>query len=186
MNPEELLAKYFEPGALPLMLTHSRLVARKALWAASNYRESSGLDLEFINEAAQLHDIGVAMTNAPSLGCHGRAPYILHGILGREILEKEGLPRHALVCERHIGVGLTVEDIIGQNLPLPHRDMVPLTIEEKIVAFADLFYSKNPSTLGVEKGLTRIREDLARFGAQKVVVFNEWLKEFAAEKAGLT
>lgn len=181
MNPEELLAKYFEPAALPLMLTHSRLVARKAMWAAGNCPEAAGLDLNFINEAAMLHDIGVAMTNAPGLGCHGRAPYILHGILGREILEKEGLPRHALVCERHIGVGLTVEDIIRQDLPLPHRDMVPLTTEEKIVAFADLFYSKNPATLEVEKTVPRVREDLARFGAAKVIIFNEWLQEFAAE-----
>ena len=43
----------------------------------------------------------------------------------RELLEKEGLPQHALVCDRHTGVGITIEDIRAQELPIPERDMTP-------------------------------------------------------------
>lgn len=182
MNPETLLAKYFTPEALPLMLTHSRLVARKAVSTAGNYAGAATLDIGFIEEAALLHDIGVAMTNAPGLGCHGTAPYICHGVIGREILEREGLPRHALVCERHIGVGLSAEDIRRQGLPLPLRDMIPESCEEKIIAFADLFYSKRLASLIVEKPLAQVRQELAKFGLDKVAIFEEWLKEFSAEK----
>ena len=44
-------------------------------------------------------------------GCYGDKDYICHGYLGRALLEKEGLPAHALVCERHVGVGLSISDI---------------------------------------------------------------------------
>lgn len=182
MTPERLLAHYFTPEALPLFLTHSRLVARKAVLTARNHPEVKTLDMEFIEEAAMLHDIGVALTSAPGLGCHGNAPYILHGIIGREILDREGLPRHGLICERHIGVGLTVADIRRQNLPLPLRDMVPITTEEKIVAYADLFFSKKPDLLTVEKPLEQVRQELARFGEEKLTILDDWLKEFAGEK----
>ncbi len=53
-------------------------------------------DRLFIEEAALLHDIGVCQVHAPGLGLHGRHPYIMHGVLGREILEREGYPLHAL------------------------------------------------------------------------------------------
>ena len=181
MDAEALLAKYFTPLALAIILEHSRNVARKALEIAANSPLAQQLDTTFIAEAALLHDIGVSQTDAPGLGCHGSEPYIRHGILGRAILEQEGLPRHALVCERHIGVGLTVADIMQQSLPLPLRDMVPVSPEERIVATADLFYSKKINALSIEKSVDRIRTDLDKFGADKVAVFDSWLQEFAIE-----
>lgn len=182
MNTEALLSEHFSPLALPIILEHSRFVADKALQIARNAPSSKSLDLVFIEEAALLHDIGVSLTDAPSLDCHGIEPYICHGVLGRALLEKAGLPKHALVCERHIGVGLTVEDIISQNLPLPHRDMLPLTGEEKIIALADLFYSKKKRSLSTEKSIEQIRNDLAKFSESKVLIFNGWLKEFAVSE----
>lgn len=182
MKPEELLAEYFSPLALAIIVEHSRCVADKALQIAKGSNLADYLDMTFIEEAALLHDIGVALTDAPALDCHGRHPYILHGVLGREILENAGLPSHGLVCERHIGVGLTVEDIIAQELPLPHRDMVPLSNEEKIIACADLFYSKKKLKLSAEKSLETIKSNLAKFGPAKVAVFEGWIKEFSLLK----
>jgi uncharacterized protein len=182
MNPNDLLQKYFTTEALEIIVPHSRLVAEKALRIARTCPTASQLDLAFIEEAAMLHDIGISQTDTPMLGCHGGAPYITHGVLGRAILEKEGYPLHALACERHIGVGLTVEDIIAQDLPLPKRDMIPLSPEEKIIACADLFYSKRPGMLTTEKALEQIRAELAKFGKNKAAVFDQWLKEFSLEK----
>jgi uncharacterized protein len=179
MNPEKLLAAHFSPQALAIIVEHSRCVADKALKIARGCTFANALDMTFIEEAALLHDIGVSMTDAPFLHCYGTAPYICHGVLGREILEKAGLPRHALVCERHIGVGLTVEDIIAQKLPLPQRDMLPVSAEEKIIACADLFYSKKKGHLSAEKTLEEIRHGLAKFGSMKVAIFNGWLHEFS-------
>jgi uncharacterized protein len=178
MNAVALLEKYFSAqDALAVILHHSRLVAAKALRVADCLGHAT-VDRQFIEEAALLHDIGVCRTAAPKLGCHGSEPYIRHGVLGREILDGEGFPRHALVCERHIGVGLTPADIQAQRLPLPARDMSPLTLEEKIVCFADLFYSKKPERSGGERSMEEVRESLGKFGAHKITIFDGWLREF--------
>ena len=178
MNAVALLEKYFpEMDAFLIILEHSRLVASKALQAARNL-DHPEVDLIFLEEAALLHDIGVCRTAAPKFHCHGTEPYIRHGIIGREILDREGLPRHALVCERHIGVGLSVADIRAQRLPLPEEEMVPLSLEEKIVCFADLFYSKSPEKCGKEKTIDEIKTGLGKFGKLKVMIFEGWLKDF--------
>ena len=178
MNAVALLEKYLAgPDALAVVQEHSRLVAAKALAIAHSLGDAS-LDRTFIEEAALLHDIGVGGTASPHIFCHGAEPYICHGIIGRKILEAEGFPRHALVCERHIGVGLTIEDIRSQGLPLPLREMTPVSLEERIISFADMFFSKKTGAIHVEKTPDQVRENLRRFGGHKVEIFEEWLREF--------
>lgn len=133
-------------------------------------------DLEFIKEAAMLHDVGIFLINEPRLDCHGDKPYIAHGYLGRELLEKEGLSRHALVCERHVGVGITLENIEKNNLPLPKRDMTPQSIEEKIICLADKFFSKKE--LLSEKTIEEIKSEAAGHGPENARRIEELLKIF--------
>lgn len=168
---ELLLEKYCDnPDQLELLLTHSRMVARKAVEIALGCG-IEGLDMEFIHEAAMLHDIGVVMVDAPSIHCHGPLPYICHGIAGAGILEAEDLPRHALVAERHTGSGLTAAEIEAQGLPLPHRDLLPVSHEEKIICLADKFYSKS-ATPEQEKSMERIRKSMAKFGDAALARFD--------------
>lgn len=180
LNAVLILKKHFaaSPEAFHIVLEHSRMVAAKALAIASAIPDPS-LDLRLLEEAALLHDIGVSRIHAPRIGCHGDHPYICHGVLGREILETEGLPVHAMVCERHIGVGLGVKDIVQQRLPLPKRDMVPVTLAERIICFADLFYSKRPGSLDREKSPDDIRTAMLRHGSHKVAIFERWVQEFS-------
>jgi uncharacterized protein len=182
MEPFALLKKYFASNgdSFAIVSEHSRMVADKALRIAVNLGNPE-LDMQFIEEAALLHDIGVSRTHAPKIGCHGDAPYLYHGILGREILEAEGFRSHAMVCERHIGVGLTVDDIVRQNLQMPRRDMTPVTMEEKIICFADLFFSKRPGLLRHEKTIDQVRQNLAHHGMRKVRIFERWLIEFSRQ-----
>ncbi len=167
-----LFEKYYLPGT-PLydsVWSHSKLVAEKAMQLAQAHPELA-IDKDFVYEAAMLHDIGVFLTHAPAIYCTGSHPYICHGILGADLLRTEGYPRHALVCERHTGSGLTIENIVAQNLPLPHRDMCPVSLEEKLVCFADKFYSKsNPDR---EKPLDKIRNNIARYGQDSLQRFDE-------------
>ena len=118
----------------------------------------------------------VFRTNAPSIYCHGNAQYIQHGIIGAELLRAEGLEAHARVCECHIGVGLSIQDIIEQNLPLPHRDMLPETLEEKLVCYADNFFSK--SQPDVQRTFTQVRNSIARFGNENVERFDKLAQLF--------
>jgi uncharacterized protein len=82
------------------------------------------------------------------------------------------------VCERHVGVGITLEDIEGKNLPIPKRDMTPVSIEEQIICFADKFFSKDSYFLLKEKPLERVKNGIAKFGEEKLRKFEDWLKVF--------
>ena len=67
------------------------------------------------------------------------------------MMQAEGYPRHALVCERHTGTGLSLSYIIEQDLPVPHREMLPISLEEQVICFADKFFSK--THLGEERNV---------------------------------
>lgn len=170
MNPFALIQKYYAPESelYRILMIHSLLVANRALEIARAYRArhvESALDLRFIEEAALLHDIGIFRCHAPEIHCFGKEPYIKHGMIGREILEQEGLPQHALVCERHTGTGLTKAEVLEQELPLPLRDYLPITLEEKIICLADRFYVKTPAALYEPLSLEVIGEKMARYGS---------------------
>jgi uncharacterized protein len=177
MDPYKVIKKYYSPEskAYKILVSHSEAVVNKALKIAEKFPQ---VDKNFIFEAGMLHDIGMIFTNVPAFGCYGKHPYIAHGYLGRKLLEKEGYPKHALVCERHIGVGITKKEIIEKKLPLPERDMVPITLEEKIIAFADKFFSKNPEAEVEEKSVEEIIKNLSKHGEEKVKIFLKWFEEF--------
>jgi uncharacterized protein len=180
MDPLEVIMKYYRPGstAFTVLVGHSQAVAGKAIETAAGVRRL-GPDKVFIQEAAMLHDIGIFMTDAPQIDCHGDRRYICHGYLGRELLESEGLPRHALVCERHVGVGINLADIDHQLLPIPRRDMMPLSLEEKIICYADKFFSKKPGVLDAEKSLEEVRASIGRYGKDKLAFFDEMHRLFS-------
>ena len=177
MHTLALIDKYYggNQEARKILLAHSTQVAKLAVRVATHVERTEAIDIEFIEQAALLHDIGMLYTDTPKLACFGDKPYICHGIIGAELLREEGLPRHALVCERHIGVGLSMGDIRGQELPLPHRDMSPKTLEERIIAYSDLFYSK---TTPGKRTAAKVRSSLARFDNKKVDIFNRWHQKF--------
>ncbi len=172
MDPLAIMKKYAPAGspAFEILREHGSMVRDKALAIAAGLQHLAP-DLVFLKEAAMLHDIGIVMVDEQSLGCYGELPYICHGYLGRQLLEAEGYPRHALVCERHIGAGITVAEIEAQGLPLPRRDMQPTTLEERIICYADKFFSKRPGRLAHEKSVAEVREDLRRFGTRTVGAF---------------
>lgn len=178
MEPLEIIDRYYEDDgeARDFLISHASMVAEKAADAAHRVPHLKP-DTDFVREAALLHDIGIYLTNAPGLGCTGDVPYICHGYLGRGILENEGLPRHALVAERHVGVGLTVEDIDKNAFPIPVRDMTPQSIEEIIVCFSDKFFSKFGDPLE-EKPVDEVREFIVKFGDEKLKIFDKWLQMF--------
>lgn len=177
MDALAIINKYYpEDNELKhILLVHSRSVADKALWIADRHPELE-LDRTFLEEAALLHDIGVFLTDAPGIHCHGTEPYICHGYLGSQLLQKEGFPKHALVCERHTGAGLSLKSIVEQNLPVPHREMLPVSLEEQVICFADKFFSK--TRLNEEKSMERALKSLSKFGEEGIVRFNEWCARF--------
>ncbi|MFQ3573640.1 MAG: HD domain-containing protein [Thermodesulfovibrionales bacterium] len=174
MWAERLLERYYQHSryTYDILLTHSKAVAEKAVKIAQDLK-STPLDIEFIYNSAILHDIGIFMTYSEKLECYGRYPYITHGYWGSEILISEGLIRYARVCETHVGVGLTVDDIKAMKLPIPPKDMSPVTFEEKIVCYADKFFSKKRGSLTSEIPLAHVREQIRGYGEEKLKRFDE-------------
>lgn len=180
MEPIKLIEKYYPQGSTAhrALLRHSLRVAELATRIARRLSPSTAVDVAFVEQAALLHDIGILHTDAPEIGCYGSLPYLAHAYKGREMLEAEGLPRHALVCDRHVGIGLSAAEIISKRLPLPHRDMLPMTIEEQIVTYADLFFSKSVKEKDRLRPVEKVRNKLAGYGAEKLAAFEAWHQRF--------
>jgi len=178
-DPMVIIEQYYSPGtkSYEYLVEHGRMVAEKALEIA---RKVFWLPpgMLFIEEAAMLHDIGIYMTDAPHLGCTGEYPYIAHGYIGRQILEEEGYPLHALVCERHVGVGLTAKEIVEKALPVPARNMVPITLEEEIICFADKLHPVTPEKMLTRISVAEAREDIKVYGPAQLRKFDRWAAMF--------
>lgn len=172
-----IIDRYYPAGTRlrDIFMAHSRSVAQLALNIAA--RNALPLDHDEIEAAAMLHDIGIFATNAPSIACTGDEPYIRHGIKGAELLRSLGVDeRYAKVAERHTGSGLTAEEIEQQNLPLPHRDFLPETLLERLICYADKFYSKSGDMK--LKRIDRVRASLAAKSIAAAERFDRLADEF--------
>ena len=127
-----------------------------------------------------LHDIGIHLTNAPGIDCHGKEAYLRHGILGAALLRTEGAPEWAArVAERHTGAGISVDDIRALHLPLPERDLMPETLLERLVCYADKFFSKSGDMQ--EKSLDRVRASMLKHSPETLTRFEALHREFHHE-----
>lgn len=172
-----LIDRHYLPGShvREILLAHSRDVADKALAIAR--RKGLDPDEDEIVAAAMIHDVGIFLTNAPGIDCHGEEHYLRHGILGADLLRKDGAPEWlARVAERHTGSGITVDEIRQLDLPLPVGDYVPETLLERLVCYADKFFSK--SSVGREKSLEKVRASMARYGSATLKRFDALHQEF--------
>lgn len=191
-----LLHRYYpEDNALRRMLLHhSRQVCARALQIVERHPEL-GANRNLVETGAMLHDIGIFLTDAPGIHCHGTAHYILHGSLGAQLLRNEAKQLKeeqlqaiqlqeelhfyealARICERHTGTGLTRQTIIERGLPDPQQDLLPETIEEQIICYADKFYSK--SHLERERTIPQTLQSLEKFGDEGVEKFRHWTELF--------
>lgn len=188
MNTLEII-NHFYPDDTPLrrlLILHSQKVCDKALSILDHARLANlsssfdSIDRQLVIDGAMLHDIGIVCTNAPGILCEGQEPYICHGTIGAEMLRRldPQLEAIARICERHTGAGLTVRDIVDQQLPIvPVRDLLPETPEERLVCLADKFFSKsgNPAA---EKDFGRVRRSMMKFGTYSLARFDALCEEF--------
>lgn len=175
---QALIDKYYPSEQLELRdiyIKHATQVADLALELNEQCR--LGLDPEEVRAAAMIHDIGIFATDAQGIHCHGTEPYLRHGLIGAELLRREGAPEEwALVAERHTGSGITAEDVIMLDLPLPVADYCPTTLLQKLICYADKFYSKSGSM--TRKSLDRVRMSLACHGSDALARFDALHKLF--------
>ena len=98
------------------------------------------------------------------------------------MMRAEGFPRHARVCERHTGAGISKEEIIVKKIPIPVQDYFPETLEEELVCYADKFYSKSHPDR--ERTPEQALKSVAKHGAEGAERFRRWMDIFT-ENVGL-
>lgn len=160
--------------AFDLVYTHCEIVCRIAEQFMA--RGTPRVDADLVRAGALLHDIGVYRLYDGN-GRIDDGSYIRHGVLGHEILRREGFPETLCrFCSCHTGVGLTRRDIREQGLDLPPGDYVAVSVEEQLVMYADKFHSKTtpPRFLTVNAYAAYVRA----FGREKVETFHELRARF--------
>ena len=138
-----------------------------------------------------LHSLMVASL-AIRLRRRGSLPYLWHGVAGADILRAEGVDeRYARVAERHTGVGLDPDEARALGLP-EGRVYMPLTQLERLICYADCFYSKGSRhdkfdtvalaatapVLRRRKSFHSVRDACARRGPGQLARFDALAAEF--------
>ncbi|MDE6418034.1 MAG: HDIG domain-containing protein [Duncaniella sp.] len=180
MDYNEIIDKYYPADTLrrAIYLKHCEAVADLAVEIAE--RLALPLEISDVRGAAMLHDIGIWLTDARDIGCTGSLPYISHGIVGASLLRAEGAPEAwARVAERHTGAGITAAEVEAQKLPIPAADYMPETLLERLVCYADKFYSKSGDM--ARKPLDRVRRSMARISPDTLARFDRLHAEFSTE-----
>ncbi|HUC89399.1 MAG TPA: HD domain-containing protein [Patescibacteria group bacterium] len=173
---EALHRKYAPSDAgFDLVFTHCNIVSEIAQQCILT--KKLAVDAELVKVGCMLHDIGVYELLDKNGAERDDIPYITHGIRGEAILKKEGLPEVIWrFGSHHTGVGLTRQNIIAQNLPLPQQDYEAETIEEELVMYADKFHSKD--TPPCFNTFEYYKRAVAKFGQDKSDKFAQLAEKF--------
>jgi len=109
-------------------------------------RKGLDVDVELVEVGAFLHDIGRSRTHS-----------VHHVIKGVRIARQAGLPNSVVaIIQRHVGGGISADE--AKALGWPNDDSyVPVTLEEKIVSYADKLIEN-----GKRVPVNRIMEQLYR------------------------
>ncbi len=150
-----LLKKYStNQESFKRVLAHARAVQKVALRIAKGIPD---IDINYIKIGSLLHDIGRFQAKKTET----------HGIVGAEILRKEGLSEYATIAERHLGAGISKQDIEEQQIGLPLKDYMPLTKEEKIITHADNLI-RGDKEIQTDQAVDRYRSELGDKVAEKI------------------
>jgi len=107
------------------VIKHCTAVAERALEIVHRGHHNGSVDEALVFQGALLHDLGRA-----------RSKGIDHGVVGGEMARELGLDERLVrIIQRHVGAGITAEE--AKAVGLPPVDLMPETMEEKIVAHAD-------------------------------------------------
>jgi uncharacterized protein len=123
---QHALALHKKYGSNERIVSHCRECARisKLLSGRAAVR-GQPVNERAIVAGALLHDIGRSQTQLVS-----------HGYVGAAMLEKEGVDAEVVeIVRRHVGAGISRGE--AKALGFPAGEYIPVTLDQKIVCFAD-------------------------------------------------
>lgn len=149
----QLLRKH---GCSTKVINHCKAVAELALETANVLKDKSlQIDFELVEIGALLHDIGRSKTHA-----------VHHAVVGAEIAEAARLPDSVVsIIKRHVGGGITTAE--AEKLGWPKDVYVPITLEEKVVSYADKLI-ENSKRAPVDVTVEKLSRELKWEAAERV------------------
>ena len=159
---ERALKLLIENGCSIKVVNHCQAVARLALETAEILNKKGlKVDLGLVEIGALLHDIGRSRTHT-----------VDHAIKGAEIAKQSGVPKPVVsIIKRHVGGGITANE--ARALGWPTDDVyAPLTLEEKVVSYADKLIEKG-KRVSVELAIEQLCRELKPEAAERVRELHE-------------
>ncbi len=170
LSREQALAILRENNCPPHVIQHCKAVTELALETARKL-ENRGfkVDSKLIEAGALLHDLGRSKTHT-----------VDHAVEGAKIAESAGLPEAVvLIIKRHVGGGITSQE--AEKLGWPKDVYVPLSLEEKIVSYADKRIG-NSHRIPIEDTIEQLHGESMPEAAERVRKLNEEITSLLGNK----
>jgi len=163
-SSDECYRMMVQEGLSTVVIRHVCVVNKVAMELARR----AGADLELVNAASLLHDIGRSKTH----GVHHVAESV-------RIAREHHLPEDLVLCiGRHIASGFTSEE--AAELGLPEGDYMPRTLEDKVVSLADNLVSDR-SIKTVAQSAERMRSKGFELSATRMIVIAKEMETICGE-----
>ena len=143
------------------VIKHCKAVTKIALETANALKEKGlKIDFELVEIGALLHDIGRSKTHT-----------VQHAVVGAELAKSAGLPESVIsMIKRHVGGGITARE--AEELGWPKDVYAPITLEEKIVSYADKLI-EDSKRVPVEITIQKLSKELKHDAAERVRKLHE-------------
>ncbi len=151
-------------GLFKILLRHVQKVRQIAVQIAKQIPDA---DMQLVKTGALLHDIG--RVNCPP---QDKKKSHWHGVEGGNILRGYRLEKEARIAERHLGGGIDKKE--AKKLGFPDRIYTPLTIEEKIVCYADKLVEYDKK-IPIKKTIVRFEKEVGKDAANKIKKLHNYL-----------
>ncbi|MGB9915128.1 MAG: HDIG domain-containing metalloprotein [Candidatus Bathyarchaeales archaeon] len=138
------------------VIAHCEAVSKLALKTASALKNKGfNIDMALVEVGALLHDLGRSLTHS-----------VHHAVIGADLAKKARLPNAVIsIIKRHVGGGITADE--AEALGWPKDVYVPVTLEEKIVAYADKLIEK-AEVAPIEVTIEKLRKEKKYEAAERV------------------
>ena len=160
---EQAIQLLRENGCPSKVIAHCEAVAEIALEIADKLaKKGVEIDCTLVEDGALLHDLG-----------RSKSQSVDHGVVGSKIAESANLPEPLVnIIKRHVGGGITPEE--AKAFGWPQDVYVPVTLEEKIVSYADKLID-NCRRVPIDVEINRLLTDYKVEAAERVRKLHEEL-----------
>jgi uncharacterized protein len=151
------------------VIAHCKAVSKLAVETAQTCQKKGQIvDVNLVEIGALLHDIGRSKTQG-----------VDHVVVGAKIARAKGLPNSVIsIIERHIGGGITEEE--SKVLGWPKSNYMPMTLEEKIVSYADKLVETSDMRVPIEVTIEKFKEQKLFLAAERMRKIHNEIESLAS------